>query len=128
MVIVKQRSNNDCSVCCLAMATGESYETVLNNLQDKARENLKKGVGLLFTEDMFLLEKLGFDFEGFWAPYNLNKNGAIIMVPSLNFDDKKHVVFWDGKNILDPSNSKKYDVEMVVDKLEYALEIMWQYY
>jgi hypothetical protein len=41
---------------------------------------------------------------------------AVMSVPSLNFTNKGHAIFWDGSKLLDPSNLKRYTAEMAFDK------------
>lgn len=77
-----------------------------------------------FSATKFLIDKT----TGRWFP-DLKKNNlkklvgkkkALISLPSLNFPNKDHMVFWDGKKLHDPSNLKRYTAKNVFTKAKWA--------
>jgi len=119
MELIKQRHGYDCVVACLAMVTGENYEHIVKNLDDRAKDCLKNKEGLYATSEINLLDKLGFDWDfveldNGWEP---NCKCGVLYVPSKNklglnpADGKPYmhaIVYYDGK-IYDPSPKKTYE-------------------
>jgi len=109
--IVKQRLKKDCGVAALAMATNVSYETALAALPLAARIDIKNGKGLFHYNQLDGLDKLGF-YRNFNRPVNveIGSTPAILSVPSgTKRSDGLHSIYWDGKNVYDPSPSNKYN-------------------
>jgi hypothetical protein len=128
--IVVQRNGTDCGVCCLAMATGLPYEEVLSKLTPEIyNPNLalgEPGSGMGDVDDA--LECLGLSSEykdgyqsGDFARWNRGfyispeyfrlmvwGRRALMSVPSLNHEGRWHMVYTDGKRVLDPSPKKRY--------------------
>jgi hypothetical protein len=122
--MIKQRNMTDCGICCLAMALNVSYEDILalvpaysarltwgdkgglykSEIREVARA-YSQGVRTTFK---YYMEDNGGDF---WR--DMKGDRAILSVPSLNVEDGLHLVYWDGKAIVDPSNLKTYTKEMI---------------
>lgn len=119
--LIQQRTPNDCAVCCMAMHTGASYETVLERVGD----HYEDGIGLKNVGGA--LERLGLssryesgepvgDFSWMSRPYALSAEyfralawgrAALITVKSKN-RDTWHMVYWDGGGVWDPSNLETF--------------------
>lgn len=114
-------------MACLAMATGESYEAIFSSLNTEARESLGLGEGLYWRDDLELLDLLKFEYESYYPEpgdgWSSTCKRAILQVPSKNFENKKHALFWDGESILDPSNMLTYDTEEGLGACDFVLKI-----
>lgn len=116
--MIKQKNKNDCFLACLAMASGKTYEECFTTEITEAIENAK-GVRPDTVDKMF--ELAGFIKNvDYTTIYTFNKDiylirdflirrKAILQVPSLNFENTEHGVYWDGNKILDPSNLQVYN-------------------
>lgn len=119
--MVKQRADDDCAVCSIAMATGLPYEEVLEKIGDA----YKPGEGMYHPS--IALERLGFKYtfengipvgdivckhRGILSPDFFRSfawgRRALLSVPSLNIPGGMHMVYWDGAQVFDPSNKKIY--------------------
>lgn len=124
--LIEQRESHECMVACLAMATTFTYEYILENLNSEAKKFLSKKEGFYFTSTLNFLWDHNFDTDEMYV-FNDNWDKvcecAILMVNSLNKKDKKHVVFWDGNEILDPSKNLKYTKEEAFLACEYVVKI-----
>lgn len=115
--MLKQRNNYDCGICCLAMAFGVSYE------QMRDRAGVVDSRGLSDETEERIIRSFGYGFRSFykwWYEKNggnfwreLKNKRALISLPSLNLEGEYHLVYWDGKNLLDPSNLKTYTIATV---------------
>lgn len=120
--LIQQRTAHDCAICCMAMVTGRPYEDVLGAVGDA----FDPDKGMRYEQEA--LKRLGFDYRfergepvgdisclhrGFeispeffrrlaWA------RRALMSVPSFNFADTWHMVYWDGSKVFDPSPLKTY--------------------
>ncbi|HLH94976.1 MAG TPA: hypothetical protein VKW08_07650 [Xanthobacteraceae bacterium] len=121
-LLVRQRTLHDCAICCMAMVSGKAYELVLEIVGDAFEPD--KGM----RQDQEALKRLGYrhDFEkghpvgdiscthrGFWISAEFYRSmawgrRALMTVPSLNFPDGHHMIYWDGRRVLDPSTLKTY--------------------
>lgn len=111
---VRQRFDDDCTLCCIAMATGLSWETVfLAALY--ARLGYKPGRGTYSA--LAVCTELGVEARSYVEPFRLPPDGiaewgwgrrAIFSVPSLNDFDGWHDVYWDGRHLFDPSQKLTY--------------------
>jgi len=107
--VLKQRNTWDCSICCMAMATGRSYEDVLEvylSSPDDARR-WELGIGTSTTSVLRVLTLLG------WKPVMTHGVAlsyvGIVSVASINFPGKLHHVYWDGQKVMDPSTLQTHD-------------------
>lgn len=117
MEVVKQRTEFDCVLACLCMATGKDYDTLWTPEFCDAVEAHRGTVGGLHEQAVKLSGLVaGEDFETVYCigmrPEAVMKfiwgRHAMLQVPSLNHEDKMHYVYWDGERILDPSNKQCY--------------------
>jgi hypothetical protein len=101
--LVEQRDHFDCALATLAMLTGTQYDILKEKYfknHDFSKYGVKRGT------EVSVLKKEGYKTCFF---DKLSKKKAIITVPSLNYDNSNHDLFWDGSKILDPNigNKKK---------------------
>lgn len=121
-VLIKQRFDKDCALCCLAMILGISYEEAYEaqgDLGDLLRTrgpygkefvNLFANLGLvpdIEYKTLFLLPEYCNDTflqNALWG------RPALIEVRSKNYgkSGEKHIVYWDGRELFDPSNKRTY--------------------
>lgn len=129
---VYQRNNYDCAVCCLAMATGELYETILAHVPTPSLRRISE-IGLDQYDDISVLKSLDIDFKDYPkadANYGimLLRRGikAILTVKSKNYPELLHATYWDGENIIDPSRNKTYtnqDMPYIMANAIHKIEI-----
>jgi hypothetical protein len=117
MEVVKQRSEFDCVLACLCMATGKEYNELWTQefaelveahrgTAGSLHEQAVKLSGLVAGEDFETIYCIGIRPEAvlklLWGRH------AMLQVPSLNHEGKMHYIYWDGERILDPSNKQTY--------------------
>lgn len=117
-MLVKQRGDFDCVLATLAMAAGKPYEELFDEefcqrIEDATTcdgDNLKEAYRRAgFTRDV--------DFQVIYIGNKgirilrrlLWKRRALLQVPSLNYPDSEHFIYWDGDRLYDPSNKQTYD-------------------
>lgn len=126
--LIRQRGDDDCAVCTLAMALGLGYEEVLAGLGDA----WTPGVGL--WDYALALRRLGYlvseppeyltDYDAWVLPHGHQEprallatalgRRAIMTVPSV-LEGTCHSVYWDGRHLWDPT---RHDVHRVFAQLE----------
>lgn len=99
---IQQRSGDDCSVCTIAMITGESWETV-HEAAKLCGYVFGSGKGVSLGHVIF---KLGYDVN--WLEGFHNKPNSIISVDSLYRENGKHAVVHCDGVILDPSSGDRH--------------------
>jgi hypothetical protein len=111
----KQRAHDDCTICCIAMATGLSYETVMSVASASVGGYRYRGaLGTMSPKGVLLdlgygVRRVG--MEAMDAPQRelvLSGKRAILSVPSLNGFVGHHDIYWDGCQLHDPSNGETY--------------------
>ena len=116
--MVKQKATSDCFLACLAMVTDQDYEKMFN-AKFCAKIESEHGVYGKDIEKAFDLAGLtSADYRSISIPLTIGTNGmlkvllwgrrAILQVPSLNFENGHHAIFWTGEEVLDPSNKQVY--------------------
>lgn len=123
---IKQRYEQDCFLCCIAMAAGVSYDDAIARWGNEFVEwvgqvglhgqknidrafdglNLKRGAGYLVVYPVLPGNGKEWPHDN-WRNW-LWKRRACIQVKSKNYPDRHHIVFWDGHQIHDPSPLKTY--------------------
>ena len=122
MEILKQRAEDDCAICCIAMALNRPYEDVMIAALESGA--YKPGEGTYRPDE--ILRSLG-EWSAIDEPFGTFiyrfkdrclsteffrtlawGRRALMSVSSLNFPDKYHMIYWDGSTIYDPSNLKIY--------------------
>jgi len=120
--LVKQQSEKDCFLCCLAMALALTHDAVLAKLGDElAARVIEKGcydkdvaatfaaLDLVENRDFFRLFIMpeygttGFIRNMLWG------RRACIQVRSKNYTGEMHIVYWDGSALFDPSPKRTYE-------------------
>lgn len=125
MRFVRQRTGCDCAVACLAMVSGESYEAVMTNLSDRAKNDIATDKGLYYSDDLDFLWSLGFDptWEVLHSGWSPDCERAILTVPSKNREGKLHAVAWNGESIMDPARDQKYETQEALKKAIFVIRI-----
>lgn len=122
METVKQRSDMDCFICCLAMALGRTYEQIADQLGPAFMALVNKQ-GCDGKMEHVAFQALGFVLDvdytrrsvmSHWTTVAFAKNmlwgrRALVTLRSMNNMDGWHVVYWNGTEMLDPSTKKTYD-------------------
>lgn len=118
---IKQRGPSDCWPTCLAMALGITHSAVKRQIGRAGWKKLQ-GRGIDHQGEKALLAKFGLVYEhDYWMFYPsfhlvqtrflrhlLRGRRAIITVTSKNNRDGMHAVYWDDKELFDPSPRKTY--------------------
>lgn len=127
MGTIKQRADDglqrkDCFLCCAAMAAGKSYDDSWGALTDDLREVMHVrgpkdkecaevlrllGLGEAIRDYTILFRLPEFGTVGFMRNMLWGRR-AMIQVPSKNYDGEMHIVYWDGRELHDPSNLRLY--------------------
>jgi len=111
-----QRAEDDCTICCIAMATGLSYEAVMAQAVKSSGGYRYGGTpGTMSPKGVlidlgFAAKRLGCEGDGQGAGVRSALWGrrAILSVPSLNGFKGHHDVYWDGHRVWDPSPKLGY--------------------
>lgn len=121
---ISQKEPYDCVVACISMFTDKPYNYIRNKYfkdQDFSYNTDSQGVGL--TKEISVLKIEGFDVKDI-SP-ELPPRNSIVTVPSLNYKNSLHAIFWDGATIFDPNtahsrkpynNTKIYTHEMFINE------------
>lgn len=128
MRLIKQKSNSDCGICSMAMLTGIPHKKIIKlvgiNWNDElglgsVRESL---LCIGFREKRTKLSSHSWsveplDFNVFYCNPMLSPSyfakqlwgrRALVTVPSLNYKDGLHMVYWHYNKLYDPSRKKTY--------------------
>lgn len=137
--LVQQRTDDDCGICAIAMATGLPYEEVMTAAL-KARMGYQPGNGMrsiywvlgelgLKSRVLFALDKSlvlpdrEIDPQRLLATCVWGRR-AVVVLPSLNGWKGDHIVYWDGEALHDPTtkpNAYGPDALGKVDPLEVVI-------
>ena len=132
MRLIKQKLSSDCGICCLAMLTGIQHKKVIKLIGDCW--NNEEGLGGL-SESLirlgFKTKKVKIKFSS-GKTYNIEQpinfkviryrdeishsyftnqvwgRRALLTVPSLNYKNGYHLVYWHYNKLYDPSTKKIY--------------------
>lgn len=116
-MLVQQRSNYDCALACLSMASGVNYEHLFEKEFCERIEKATTCTGLDleeaysragFTKQNMKVVYVGYNQSPIIIRSLLWGRRALIQVPSLNYEGSEHFIFWNGKEILDPSTKQTY--------------------
>lgn len=123
---IKQRYEQDCFLCCLAMAAGLPYDEALAKWGAEFVEHVSQNglVGRIHIERAFsaigLVRDDNYRTVIGIIPGNSDSQTAptfrdvlwgrraCVQVPSKNYAGRYHIVFWDGRELHDPSPLKTY--------------------
>jgi len=121
---IKQRYGTDCGVACLAMFYGQTYEEA----EYRISEVLKRKPPIHFMNNVEIAKVMRTHISSPIQLYTiLNGVPAILSVPSLMSKKKFHFVYWDGKDIHDPSNYECYETKDFKNDLPMADSIACAY-
>jgi len=118
--IVKQQTDSDCFLCCVAMALAVPYETLCKRIGDLVKPIQVRGS--YDADEVVVLTRMGLTEHVHYirlimmpqyaqTPFLRNVlwgRRAIIAVASKNNRDGKHAIYWDGNELHDPSNREIY--------------------
>ena len=120
--MIEQRTDSDCVFVCVAMALDLTYEQLQEKCgaafmvlmegqgcDDKMQRALLTAAGLKEGED-YAIRHFGLH----WCSLGFAKNmlwgrRAIVTVRSKNFNESRHVVYWDGRAVADPSKKQRWE-------------------
>lgn len=121
--LIQQRTAHDCAICCMAMLTGRTYEDVIGAVGDafdpdrgmrREQEALKR-LGFAYTFENgeptgdIVCKHRGWVLDPkFFRDFAWGRR-ALLSVPSLNYPDGWHMIYWDGVTVFDPSTLKTYE-------------------
>lgn len=120
MSLLKQQSNNDCYLACVANATGKNYQSTFPEeflalvestpgVQGAMIEQVWEMCGLKENVDYWDYYCGHGGVSAQWVHYFIQGRRAILTVPSLNNPPPAcHAVYWDGRTLHDPSNLQVY--------------------
>jgi hypothetical protein len=95
--VIKQKSVRDCAICCIAAATGWSYEEVVKRLGDY----YDPYIGFFNTKGAW--ERLGLKVH----TSNTVKEGVKAFVSFRVKGSLRHMCYWDGDRLYDPGHSNR---------------------
>lgn len=117
-MLVKQRSKFDCALACLAMVSGKQYEELFDpefcaRIEQKTTcsgDDLAEAyrrAGFVKDKNMRVIY-IGYGASVPVIRQMLWGRRAMIQVPSLNYEGSEHFIYWNGREIFDPSNKQVY--------------------
>lgn len=145
--VIKQRYEDDCVICCIAMATGRTWEevhavasntengyvegrgtsseiAVLNAFGIKARSTLRVAVRGQCSDDLAThYEAIAIGWKAMlWG------RRALVALPSMNGWVGWHCCYWDGDKLIDPSNKQSYSEDAMKDRATVPIRIvmLWE--
>lgn len=132
--LIRQRAPSDCTLCCLAMALGLTYDELGAKLGPAFMALVSK-LGTTDNEENAMFEALQLrkdaDFQELilsphWCSLAFAKNmlwgrRAIIAVRSKNTRDGLHNLYWDGRALFDPSNKDDYQDFREVEPISFFI-------
>lgn len=123
--LVQQRFEDDCTLCCVAMATGWSWERVLRVALSFNAYRPGQGTHAVWR----MLQEMGFPNRTLYGEA-AGAEGirravwgrrAILSVPSLTGWKGHHDIFWDGAHVFDPSTKITYADDLAVIEPDHAI-------
>lgn len=109
MTMVKQRGKSDCGVACIAMYLGITYEDAVSLCQRATDDHWKPDMPVNFATELMALRAAG-QSSAIVQEFDPDRP-AIISILSINFPDLLHAVYWDGREVFDPSMLKTADTK-----------------
>lgn len=103
MRIIKQRTDVDCGICCLAMYTGLEYEEVVKLVGDYYDPYM----GLFTCQGMF--DRLGYTLEKEVA---VPVRGVRGLVGFEIRPDVHHMCYWDGAKLINPGYYASWELKV----------------
>jgi hypothetical protein len=108
--LVRQRSSDDCVIACVAMALSLRYDHVFNVAVNEGLYSSGSGI----RNEMRLLVALGIPSKDFHLTHRgaldpafmrhiMWGRRALITVPSRNYPGGWHMIYYNGRDILDPT-------------------------
>lgn len=107
--MIKQKTQFDCGVACLAMFANKTYEEIEAVIAFTLPKRKFPINGMNNEEIAIVLNYL--DYTPIQVHTILDNSPAICAVPSLGSQKAFHFIYWDGKEIHDPSNFEVYTTD-----------------
>jgi len=117
-MLMRQRFDADCAVCCLAMFLGLEYEDVAKHCAGYElvwaglTNDRERAIASLYRVDVEFVDGSRIDWD----------RPAVVTVPSLNACGERpatHAVYWDGERSWDPNSGREgkrvYTNQLVVE-------------
>lgn len=121
-VLISQKYKYDCGVACLAMYTGESYNTIKteyfddNDFNKFVMSNVEILTAMLNLGYSCVVEDTEITPQR-WA--ELKDTPMMVVVPSRNQKNGLHMVYWNGEQVFDPTNeTKKYSTRRFLKRVQ----------
>lgn len=110
-MLIKQRTNRDCAVCCLAMALNKTYEEAVVLLGDYYQPD----IGTYNMPAALHRARISHKLVGKLS----NKRALVSYMHHKGYHTYTHMMYWNGSEIIDPAHSgQKYE------KIYRIIEIM----
>lgn len=110
--LIRQKTNDQCAIASIAMATGLDYDYVLN--MGILTRNYTEGNG---THTASLVSSLGISYKSIYDHSRRTSNSfweevlwgrrALLTVKSINNEGGTHIVYWRYNEVLDPQNGNE---------------------
>jgi hypothetical protein len=113
-VLVRQRMDTDCGPACLAMLTARTLDEVIEMIGDAwdpvkgLRSEARALTRLGFAEGSFIHLHNDWCITSEFFRRFAWKRRALVCVPSKNMPGKWHLIYFDGKDVFDPSPKLTY--------------------
>jgi hypothetical protein len=115
--LIYQRHNSDCAIAALAMYLGKSYDELKHHYTRTERRH----AGASIEKTLNVADSYKTYFGVFYGNEFDRTRPALVIVPSRNHvPDGKHMIYWDGQRVYDPSPIRPYTE--LPDEVEYALQ------
>lgn len=114
-MIIRQRTDTDCALCCIAMLCGVNYDTALK----AAGGDVSAGINARQARE--IMHRLAVPYEAIatielgedWWPAImpiLAMTKALLSVKSINAPGENHMIYWTGCELIDPSGMERQEV------------------
>lgn len=106
-ILIKQKFKGDCAAASLAMFLGVTYDELIKHFPKEYEEKFVDGI---WNSRIFEVASkvYGKELLCYKDNFDLTKP-SLVVADSLNYEGRKHTMYWDGKNIYDPALGKCYD-------------------
>jgi hypothetical protein len=127
--VTKQKHASDCALACLAMISGKDYDKIFSKKLIKAIEKAGTATGdnldSAYVAAGYIKDKT---YKVIYtAQDNVNtvqtmiwKRKALLQVDSLNYEGGMHLIYWNGEELIDPSNLQTYKFLKNISKIYYV--------
>lgn len=114
MTLIQQRTDKDCGLACIAMYLGITYDDAVILCERATDFHWKPDMPVNFATELMALRAAGHS-SAIVQEFDPDRP-AIISILSINFPDLLHAVYWDGREVFDPSTLKVADTKTVFSR------------